>query len=114
MGAEVAEVAFGSDAAQHVQRDRLRLLNAALDRATRANRPIIISRLPLPPPPSSQEPARPAYLTGDPALLSALQPLVSSPSSGTCLSLLTAKPTDAGRERNGHHLDGLLNIFAAV
>ena len=72
-----AEVAAGGDA---VQRDRLRLLNAALDRATRANRPIIISRLLLPPAPS-QDSGRPSHLTGDPALLSALQPLVSPPSS---------------------------------
>ncbi|CAL8461841.1 g1372 [Coccomyxa elongata] len=68
-----ADMAAGGDA---VQRDRLRLLNAALDRATRANRPIIISRLPAPAAPSSQDCARTGHLTGDPALLCALQPLV--------------------------------------
>ncbi|BDA41437.1 probable chromatin assembly factor 1 subunit FSM at N-terminal half [Coccomyxa sp. Obi] len=77
--AELEDDAMGADMAaggEAVQRDRLRLLNAALDRATRANRPIIISRLPAPALPSSQDSARTGHLTGDPALLCALQPLV--------------------------------------
>jgi hypothetical protein len=56
--------------------DRMRLLNAALDKAVRANRPIIISRLPSA---SSQDSARTAaHLVVDPALLAALQPQVRS------------------------------------
>lgn len=78
----VAEVmSGGNNLALH---DRMRLLNAALDKAVRANRPIVISRLPNP---ASQESSRTPHLVGDPALLAALQPQVCCTSNQITLSL---------------------------
>lgn len=71
----------GNNLALH---DRMRLLNAALDKAVRANRPIVISRLPTP---ASQESSRTSHLVGDPALLAALQPQVCCTSNQITLSL---------------------------
>ena len=57
----------------------MRTLSKALEKANRAGKPIIISRLPGSA--SSQDSAGTAFLTGDPALLMALQPRVRLPSS---------------------------------
>ena len=69
--------AHGVDAGFAAQQERMRTLCKALEKANRAGKPIIISRLPGSA--SSQDSAGTAYLTGDPALLMALQPQVHRP-----------------------------------
>lgn len=67
-------LAHGADQSFAAQQERMRTLSKALEKANRAGKPIIISRLPGSA--SSQDSAGTAFLTGDPALLMALQPRV--------------------------------------
>ena len=67
-------VALGAEQGYAAQQERMRTLGKALEKANRAGKPIIISRLPGSA--SSQDSAATACLTGDPALLMALQPRV--------------------------------------
>ena len=71
------QVARGADAGFAAQQERMRTLCKALEKANRAGKPITISRLPGSA--SSQDSAGTACLTGDPALLMALQPQVRRP-----------------------------------
>ena len=75
-------VTQGADQGFAAQQERMKTLSKALEKANRAGKPIIISRLPGSA--SSQDSAGTAYLTGDPALLMALQPRVPSLSSFHC------------------------------
>ena len=72
----------GGAAPSGKQQARLSALKEALDKARRAQKPIIISRLPAPAAAdaaaTSQKSARTDCLYGDPALLAALQPIVRS------------------------------------
>lgn len=67
-------VALRAEQGFAAQQERMRTLSKALEKANRAGKPIVISRLPGSA--SSQDSAGTAYLTGDPALLMALQPRV--------------------------------------
>ena len=67
----------GDAASGAKQQARLGALREALDKARRAQKPLIISRLPVAPESaSSQKSARTDCLYGDPSLLAALQPIV--------------------------------------
>lgn len=67
--------AHGADQSFGAQQERMKMLGKALEKANRAGKPIIISRLPGSA--SSQDSCGTACLVGDPALLLALQPKVS-------------------------------------
>ena len=71
-----------ADQGYAVQRERMRTLSRALEKANRASKPIIISRLPGSA--SSQDSAATHCLTGDPALLLALQPKVDTRAHTAC------------------------------
>ena len=66
--------AHGADQSFSAQHERMRFLSRALEKANKAGKPIVISRLPGSA--SSQDSAGTTCLTGDPALLLALQPKV--------------------------------------
>jgi hypothetical protein len=67
-------LAHGADQSFSAQHERMRFLSKALEKANKAGKPIVISRLPGSA--SSQDSAGTTCLTGDPALLLALQPKV--------------------------------------
>ena len=74
--------AGGADQGYAAQRERMRTLSKALEKANRAGKPLIISRLPGAA--SSQDSAATHCLTGDPALLLALQPKVETRAHTAC------------------------------
>ena len=79
----VGQTAAGAaDQGYAAQRERMRTLSKALEKANRAGKPLIISRLPGAA--SSQDSAATHCLTGDPALLLALQPKVETHAHTAC------------------------------